>query len=190
MGFAAKYCGLSENQYGSRGGHLCQSAIMNKVLTYGILRLLKKTAATAEFDAVANYDRMIPELVALACQRLGLGDAAEKMLLETLDGAKHRIRTGFGDSKETYSSDETSTVFGTGQGSGGSPNFWHAVSDVMFECIDKELKGLLLTNPSETITSERNEDAFVDYTAMVADEREGDVVETLTHNSQENEKYL
>ena len=122
--------------------------------------------------------------------KIGLGDAAAKMLLETLDGAKHRIRTGFGDSKETYSSDETSTVFGTGQGRGGSPNFWHAVSDVMFECIDKELTGLLLTNPSEKITSERNEDAFVDDTAMVADEREGDVVETLTHNSQVHERYL
>ena len=53
ISFAAKYCGLSHNQYGSRGGRLCQSAILNKVLTYGILRMLKGTAFMAEFEATA-----------------------------------------------------------------------------------------------------------------------------------------
>ena len=59
MDFTTKYFGLSDNQYVSRRGHLCQSAIMNKLLTYGILRILKKKDATADFDTVANYDRMI-----------------------------------------------------------------------------------------------------------------------------------
>ena len=33
MEFSTKYCGLSENKYGSRGGQLCQSEIIKKVLT-------------------------------------------------------------------------------------------------------------------------------------------------------------
>ena len=64
--FAAKYCNLNESQYGSKAGKLCQSAILNKVLTYDLFRLTKRHGAVAEFDAVANYDWMIPALVALA----------------------------------------------------------------------------------------------------------------------------
>ena len=155
MGFATKHCGLNESQYGSKGGHLCHSAILNKVLTYDILRLKKDTAAMAEFDAIANYDRMIPVLVAMACRRLGLGKAAGNMLLDTLKNTKHRISTGFGDSEETHSSTKDHKVFGTGQGSGGSPHFWLAVSEVMFKCIDRDMKGIELTNPDGTLTSDR-----------------------------------
>ena len=78
MGFASRYCGLNESQYGSRAGCLCHSAILNKVLTYDILRATKKDGAYAEFDVVVNYDFMIPELVVLACKRLGLEDAPGK----------------------------------------------------------------------------------------------------------------
>ena len=150
----------------------------------------KKTAATAEFDAVANYDRMIPALVALSCQRLGLGDTAARMLVDSLEGIKHRIRTGFGDSQETYRSDQLYTVFGTGQGSGGSPTFWNAVADVMFHCIDNDLDGIKLSNPDQTIVNERNEDAFVDDTSLIIDDVKGEVVDILTHNSQVYERYL
>ena len=79
MGFAYRYCGLNESQYGSRAGYLFHGAILNKVLTYDILHATTKDVAYADFDAVANYDRMIPELVALACKRLGLGDAPGKL---------------------------------------------------------------------------------------------------------------
>ena len=66
MSFATKYCGLNVSQYGLRAGHLCHSAILNKILTYDILRATKKDGAYAKFDVVENYDHMIPALVVLA----------------------------------------------------------------------------------------------------------------------------
>ena len=73
MDFAAKHCNLKKSQYGSRSEKLCQSAMLNKVLTYDIFRLTKTNRAVAEFDALANYNRMIPALVAMVCHRLGMG---------------------------------------------------------------------------------------------------------------------
>ena len=63
MGFATKYCDLNVSQYGSKPGRLCHSAILNKVLTYDILRATKKNGVCAESDAVANYNHIILALM-------------------------------------------------------------------------------------------------------------------------------
>ena len=96
MNFAAKYCNLNESQYGSKPGKLCQSAILNKVLTYDFFWLTKREGAVAKFDAMVNYDRMIPALVALACRRLGMNVKACSMMLDAMENMKHRIRTAHG----------------------------------------------------------------------------------------------
>ena len=87
-------------------------------------------------------------------------------------------------------SNELHTVFGTGQGSGGSPRFWLAVADVMFQCLEEDLAGFKLQNPEGTILHKRNEDAFVDDTSLLVDESQGNVVDTLQASSQIHERYL
>ena len=52
---------------------ICQSAILNKILTFDIMKLMRETGSMAEFDAKANYDRIIPDLVILASQTIGMG---------------------------------------------------------------------------------------------------------------------
>ena len=85
---------------------------------------------------------MILSLVVLTCSRLGLGEAPRKMLLNTLEQTVHRIRTVHMDLTRTYQAYILTILFGTGQGSGGSPHFWIAVLEVILSCIDKELEGL------------------------------------------------
>ena len=73
---------------------------------------------------------MIPALVVLACKRLGLGDAPGKMILDALENTVHRFQTAHGDSVK-YRADLLKQLFGTGQGSGGSPHFWSATYEVI-----------------------------------------------------------
>ena len=79
MRFAMKHFSMNSNQYGSKRGQLCHSAILDKILTYDILRVTKQDGVYAEFDATENYDRMTLALVVLACSRLGLCPAPVKI---------------------------------------------------------------------------------------------------------------
>ena len=97
--FAHDHCGLNKSQYGLMRGHQCQSAVLNKVLTYDILRITKEEAASAEFGALACFDRIIPALVVLACRRLGLGKQAGEMFLDSLTNLQHQVKTSHGISK-------------------------------------------------------------------------------------------
>ena len=63
--------------------------MLNKILTYYYFRLTKENAATAEFDVAANYDRILPALVVIACRRLGLGKQAGDLLFDSLANLKH-----------------------------------------------------------------------------------------------------
>ena len=67
MKFARAHCGLNESQYLSMNGKQSQSVVLNKIITYDIFRLSKQDAATLEFDAAANYDRILPALAVIAC---------------------------------------------------------------------------------------------------------------------------
>ena len=68
MKFARKHCQINESQYGSMNGKQAQSAILNKIITYNYFCLRKENAATSEFNAAANYDRILPAIAVIACQ--------------------------------------------------------------------------------------------------------------------------
>jgi hypothetical protein len=59
---------VPEMQCGSRSAKLCLSAVLNKVVTYKILRYNKSTTAFVENDAVGCYDRITNSLVFLFLQ--------------------------------------------------------------------------------------------------------------------------
>ena len=73
-----------------------------------------------EFDAAANYDKILPAIAVIACQRLGLAEKAADLVFNSLKDLKHQVRTKYGLSEE-YGPTIDNTLFGSGQGSRGLP---------------------------------------------------------------------
>ena len=118
MGFARRHCVFNESQYGSLKGKQAQSAILNKIITYDYFRLQREDAATSEFDAAANYDRILPAIAVIACQQLGLAVKVGDLLYSSLEKLTHRVRTLYGTST-AYGTTADCPLFVSGQGSGG-----------------------------------------------------------------------
>lgn len=189
MTFARKFCKLNESQYGSMSGKQAQSAVLNKILTYDLIRLTKQDAATSEFDAAANYDRILPAIAMIACQRLGLAKKPAELLYDSLVDLKHQVKTIYGLSAE-YGSTSDHPLYGTGQGSGGSPTFWAVIADILFNSIDSKGAQLVFTDPRRERTSARSEDGYVDDTALGVDGRDEQVIARLTTAAQRHERIL
>ena len=189
MKFARKHCCFNESQYGSLKGKQTQSAILNKILTYDFFRLQRENGATSEFDAAANYDRILPAIAVIACQRLGLADRVGELLFNSLEKLKHKVRTMYGLSKE-YGPEEEFPLFGTGQGSGGSPTFWAVIADVLFNTMDEYGHGMKLQDPSGRLHNARNEDGYVDDTSLGVDGRDEDVHGRISAAAQRHERVL
>jgi len=78
-----------EMQYGSRDGQMTISAVLNKVITFDIVRMMKIMMATEENDAVGCYDRVMQQKVSLYLQRMGVALAAIICVCRTFDETRH-----------------------------------------------------------------------------------------------------
>lgn len=188
--FAVKYCNLNPSQFG-RPGTLCQSAVINKVLSFEIGRICKNTTTAMEVDAEGCYDRMVPELVAVTCRRLGMPATPCWMLIDCLNNMEHCVRTQLGQSTTEYKSEFGKFLFGTGQGSGGSPAFWLSTSETILNAMDRHTSGITLTNPAGSIQQSRTEDKFIDDASLMTNGNDPEeVVSQLQKNAQMHERFL
>ena len=170
-------------------GKQAQSAILNKILTYDYFRLRKENPATSKFDAAANYDRILPAIAVIACQRLGLAPKVADLLFNSLNKLQHKVKTMYGLSTE-YGPGKDYPLFDSGQGSGGSPTFWVVIADVLFNTMDSHGAGMDLRDPTDTVVSQRNEDGYVDDTSLGVDGCDNKVLNRLTTSAQRHERLL
>jgi hypothetical protein len=136
--------------------------ILLKRLTYDGLRITKKTANN---EARAAFDQMIPSVGGIALRRLGASRNALEALLRTLERMKYRIRTAVGISEGEFSN-LTDWVLGTLQGSGASPCLWLAVMCLLLGALAKRSKGILFRNPRKLVEVKRIGEAYVDDTEL------------------------
>jgi len=152
---------LGEEQHGSRSTRMANDAVLLKLMSYDLSRVLKSNLATMDNDAKSCYDRIIIALGMLASRRLGMPASVARVHAETLRNMLHKIRTSHGVSKEAYSALQD-LLCGVGQGSGAGPALWVAISVVLIECYKSTENGMIFTDPSNSEWIERWLDAFVD----------------------------
>jgi hypothetical protein len=63
---------MHDMQYGSRPSRMCISPVLNKVLSFDIVRQTTVNGAFIENDAIGCYDRLVNDLVFLELRHLGL----------------------------------------------------------------------------------------------------------------------
>jgi hypothetical protein len=83
---------------------------------------------------------------------------------QTLLRVVHFLKTGFGTSISSYTSDSLLRIYGVGQGSKVGPVTWAPVSSLLFEAQDILGIGISFSNPTRTISHQRHSDGFVDDT--------------------------
>jgi hypothetical protein len=153
-------------QYGSRPGRHCHSAILNKQLTFELIRLTKSTASFIENDAIGCYNRMVNPLLILCLRKLGAHPHAVNSLVETWQHTTHYIKTKYGISSACYKNTADSLLFGPGQGSTLGPFLWLLCFILMVNSIHPDTPRLSLTSVDGNITLSHFGDSFVDDTAL------------------------
>ena len=115
----------NEAQFASPG-KLCQSAIVNKVLFFDLLRQSRQCGALMDNDATAAFDRVLPALCVVTCRQLGMPKEAQRFFFKLLRQMEFTVTTAHGMSNATYAANANPKAPGQGviQGGGASlPNY-------------------------------------------------------------------
>ena len=102
-------------------------------------RYQRQCFALTSCDLANCYDRIVHTAAALA--RLRVGDSHSKIcsMFNSIQKMIHKVRTAFGDSKQTYGGDDLSVdefpPQGVLQGNAAGPIIWFIISSVIFYCL-------------------------------------------------------
>jgi hypothetical protein len=155
---------FGEAQAGSRPGRSSIDIVLQKELTYDLCLRTLINLGMMENDASACFDRMIPSLVMLSLRAYGVPEEIVILIGKTLEKMRYKIKTKIGISKRHYEHSEETEVYGTGQGSTGSPCFWLLISIILFNIMMMIAHGSFFNDPQKVETLKRTMEGFVDDT--------------------------
>jgi hypothetical protein len=121
-------------------------------MTLAVSKMMKTPLAGFEKDASACYDRTVMNPVSAIFDRMGVPPGPLRLQEQTLLRVVHFLKTGFGTSTASHTSNALHRICGVGQGSKAGPVTWAAVSSLLFEAQDLLGIGFSATTPSRSIT--------------------------------------
>jgi hypothetical protein len=103
--------------YGNHPGLSAHEPVLVEELQNSISYLSRTNQIGTDFDATACYDRIPPNLANLTSRGNGMTDDVCTVHGATLNTMSYSLLTALGISDQAYSNEQTSRVYGTGQGS-------------------------------------------------------------------------
>ena len=94
----AERTSLTEEQWGGRPGRTATEPALRKMLAFEYGRALFVTMALFANDAVACFDRMVPNLSTLVARKYGVASNVMRSHNMTIERMEHGVRTSHGDS--------------------------------------------------------------------------------------------
>jgi hypothetical protein len=133
MYFAEAKGWIAKEQYGSRKNLSAIEHCLNKMLSFDLIRQLKRTAVLCSNDAKGCYDRIVHSVAAICMRRLGAPQEPIESMFRTIQNLRHTVRTAHGDSESFFNAKDVHPVAiqGVGQGNGAGPQIWAAISTVL-----------------------------------------------------------
>ena len=166
---------LAPEQYGSRKRHRSINLAVIKALTFDILRQLKRPGAVCSNDVESCYDLIGHTPASISMQWVGVPRNIVNCLFTTLQEAVHQVRTGYGDSVNTYGGDVwLAPLHGIGQGNGAGPAIWAVVSTPLVSALRNKGFGCEILCPLSHSFFKFVGYAFVDDT---------DIIQSTLHDS-------
>ena len=155
---AEKYKLITDQQYGGRNRRQCQSAYINKICYYDILRQKVMACSFLDDDAVACYDRILTELSEMEVRKWGVLHHAAQFTTKFLHNQQFSIKTVHGISDKTYQHGANCKVQRSGQGIGWSGPRWTASSDTISSIMSEKCTGMEFSDPTGSINIKCNGD--------------------------------
>jgi len=153
---------MSEMQYGSSPSKMSISPVINKVVSFDLVRQTKVNGAFIENDAIGCYDRLVNNLVFPQLRHLGLPISVLQSIQESWNNACHHIKTKFGYSICSYSNSKDRPLFGPGQGSTPGPPLWGILFCLIAKNLPPDTLGMFFRSVNDSLSLKHAGNAFVD----------------------------
>ena len=168
MRHAEKNNFIAPEQYGSRKGKRSIDHVLNKRLSYDLIRFSRRPGALCSNDAKSCYDRVLHSIVSIAFRRLGFPEPPIDCMINCIQQMKYFIRTTFGTSSDSFGSRHTAIpLMGLLQGNGAGPTIWVLVSTPLLNMLRTANHGAHLLSAISQEAAHFVGFAFVDDTDLV-----------------------
>jgi hypothetical protein len=178
-------CAIPDIQHGFRPSKLCQSAVLNKVLTFEIHRYRKQTLAYIENDALGCYDRIVNPLALLFLRILGLAPTFIASLATTWETTYHRIKTIYGISNHQYTNSSQYLLYGPGQGSTIGPFLWLLCFILIFSSLSPNAPKITIISADKRTKVDFIGEAFVDDTGLGTNQTSSEQLQLQSYRNQQ-----
>jgi hypothetical protein len=139
-----------------------------------------------DLGAKPCYNRIMASFGMLCFHYFGMPQDACILHRTTIAEMQHHIKTVLGISSSFFQSTQERVLYGSGQGSSGSPPLWMMISKILFCTLEAQMGiGVTYSHLQSTLTTNHTSEAFVnDSTNFInsATKENQDTLDQLTLN--------